>query len=43
MMSAKPRIWYYGTTLIEAQKIVEGDHSAFSTGGGTFYTNFSSI
>lgn len=36
-MSAKPRIWYYGTTLIEAQKIVEGDHAAFNTGGGIFY------
>ena len=36
-MSAKPRIWYYGTTLMEAQKIVEGDHTVFNTGGGTFY------
>ena len=36
-MSAKPRIWYYGTTLMEAQKIVEGDYTVFNTGGGTFY------
>lgn len=36
-MSAKPKIWYYGTTLIEAQKIVEGDYSAFNMGGGAFY------
>ena len=36
-MAIPPKIWYYGTTLIEAQKIAKGDYSVFSTGGGTFY------
>ena len=36
-MSARPRKWYFGTTLMEAQEIVGGDYSAFSVGGGAFY------
>lgn len=37
MMSSQPRTWYYGTTRIEAQKIIAGDDSAFNGGGGGFY------
>ena len=37
-MAIPPKIWYYGTTKIEAQKIVKGDHSAFEGGGGALNT-----